>query len=138
MSNQSANKNGLSVSPRAVKTLVLDSINQILEILDTPVSLGIYIRLNSGDLSDLCEVRPSDYLERHKLNLPREVSHCPPFSMDVNRFRLDAQALACVKKLPSDYIPSSVDLREKALQSFLEVERQCEQTNIVFRNRQFD
>lgn len=138
MSNQSANKNGLSVSPRAVKTLVLDSINQILEILDTPVSLGIYIRLNSGDLSDLCEVRPSDYLERHKLNLPCGVSHCPPFSMDVNRFRLDAQALACVKKLSSDYIPSSVDLREKALQSFLEVERQCEQTNIVFRNRQFD
>lgn len=92
------------LGPLGIRPLVQTAIFEMLEAIDTPVSLGVSLRLRS-DMSDLPTVSPHNYLS------PVDYAE-------------DAQALAFVKKLSSEFAPKlNIDLREKAQQSFLELER---------------
>ena len=78
--------------------------------LDTPISLGLEIRLRYGELEQVVRkrVNPLDYND--------ELS-----------FRLDYQAVNFLAKAPLKV--SGVDPQAKAVQSFLESEDSCKQTN---------
>jgi len=78
--------------------------------LDTPISLGLYLRLKYDCLAEvvLKEISPSDYLTPE-------------------RYRLDYQAVSFLRKIPLKI--RGLDPRAKALESFYEAERLCTVTN---------
>lgn len=93
---------------------------QFCEHVNTPVSLGVYLRLKSGIINDLPDVKPGDYLSTRG-RLPWVLSR---------RYFLDKQCEAFIAK--SD-LPSSIDPKEAAFRSFVQSESECSKTNDLFR-----
>ena len=84
--------------------------SHLLESLDTPISLGVLIRLRSGDTEGISRmnVDVSSYI-------------------DPDRYARDAAAVAMLKKF--EKLPSTVDKSAAALTKWWEGERDCYQTN---------
>lgn len=93
-----------------------DSCLDILELLDTPFSLSVYLQIEYN-LTVESDVDPLDYLDAEPL-------------------RRDLQALALIKKNPwfFSHKPRFI-LRDAALRKFLDAEQQNTSTNDRLRNR---
>lgn len=97
------------------REFIIDVALRLYEKLDTPTSLMCYIILNEGDFEQLYDlsVDPQSYL-------------------DVDRFRKDYQAVSFIKKCILD---DSGTRSVKALEKFLEAERECLLTNLELKDR---
>lgn len=98
------------------KVSIRSYAEELFEALDSPVSLGAYLRLKHGEFDQLAEmsIDPLDYA-------------CPA------DFFIDYQAVKAVSKLES--LPTTFDRRGNAIKKFLEAEEQCAQTNARFESR---
>jgi len=90
--------------------------SQYLEHLNTPVSLGVYLRIKHGEWVDLAEKRiyPHDYLDA---------------TSSIDRFRRDYAAVNLLRKFEGLPIKNQ-NLVGKAKESFYAAERQCKLTNM--------
>lgn len=91
----------------------LDMFRALCIGIDTPISLGAYLRLKYGGMSLLLElgIKPSEYAS-------------------ADRFAADYAVVNFLKKLPIS-IPG-VDTRQAAIQSFKQTEAECALTNQIF------
>jgi len=115
---RSAMRNRLANVRNQIRTPRVTSDEEVLEIaqslwsqLDTPLSLGLSLLANAGQIEDLLrvEVQPSRYLDS-----------------DYSLFRDDVQAVAFLKKMP---LKTSIDRSAVAWKKFLDCEELCRQTN---------
>mgnify|MGYP003572706157 FL=1 len=90
---------------------------RFFECLDTPISLGRYLRLKYAEEDPTlwvdmvnAEIRIDDYLEK-----------------DVDKFADDYAAISLLRKSPN--LPTSVDRKQVALNKFFEAEDACRQSN---------
>lgn len=83
------------------------------ETIDTPVSLGLYIRSKAGDFTSIAQIgfEPLNY-------------------NDPERAGLDYQAISVLRK--ADYLKTTIDRREAAKVKFWDSERRCAETNAKF------
>lgn len=83
---------------------------RMCEAIDTPISLGVYLRLKYGEFDQLAEmsVDPLHYL-----------SH--------DRFFLDTQAVSILRKWEN--LPTTFDRERSAIEKFLRSEADCHSTN---------
>lgn len=97
-------------SYKARKGVTLLHASRILEALDTPVSLGVYLRVKYGLWDEVAEkaIHPLEY-------------------NDAQSFDLDLQAVSLLSK--ADFLPTSFDKKKKALDSFRAGEERCRETN---------
>lgn len=93
--------------------LAVDVATQLLEDLNTPTSLGLYIALKHSDIESLVshKVRPEDYLS-------------------ANAFRDDYLAVSFLSKFP--FKGREGVTRRKAVDNFLKAEELCRETNKRF------
>jgi hypothetical protein len=89
---------------------VLKCASLLWESLDTPVTLGLWLRAKYGCWEDVISKRPNP-LDYH----------------DAVRFRSDYVACAFLRKYPG--LPMNVNRKENALVKFFEAERACGLTN---------
>lgn len=89
------------------KTILL----QCLEALQTPIALSLHMQLEHCDTVTLPDVRPADYLS--------------PWA-----FHKDSQAVALFSK--NESVVPSVNLEEKAVEDFYEIERQNKERNLNY------
>lgn len=99
---------------KTVSSDVMSLFQALMQDLNTPVSLGMYLRGKYQEWTDFKEkqVSPHDYLD------------CPT---GIERFRRDYQAVSFLRKFEA--LPVTEDLEEKAIASFYAYERQCYITN---------
>lgn len=97
-----ANKRGLLLEATTTQMLCI--------AIDTPISLGVYLRLKYKEYDQLVNMDIS-----------------PDWYQDHSNFADDYLAVSVLKK--SLYLPLNIDRRQAALDSFWESERQCKDTN---------
>lgn len=110
-----------SVLPFQNFSLLIDSRDEIAfnvalklyESLDTPISLGLWLRLKYGEFLGIAEAKI------HPLQYEDSQAH---------KFELDYQAISFLRKYPN--LPCQIDKEAVALKTFLDCEKQCEETNI--------
>lgn len=92
--------------------IILARASEILEVLDTPVSLGAWLRIKHKAYREIVNmtIDPLHYTER-----------------DEAKFCLDYQAVELLRKFPD--LPTEYDLDKVATSTFFECERQCALTN---------
>lgn len=102
---------------RVVDLSVVRVASRLFQEIDTPVSLGCYLRLVNGEIEQLVSLglRPNDYL-------------------DADSFYLDYQAVSFLKKYQDFKIPG-IDRKRTAAQKFSEAEASCKETNRRFELR---
>lgn len=96
--------------------LVTRTASLLLEDLDTPISLSIYLQLKYEEYDDIAN-RSIDPLSYN----------------DIDLFNKDYQAVSILKKYEG--LPSSINRQEAALKSFIEAEAKCLDTNTKFSTR---
>jgi hypothetical protein len=86
---------------------------QFLRSINTPVALGVFLRLKYGEFSQIAtmSINPGDYTHP-------------------SRFQLDYQAVSGLKK--AAFLETGIDKRKAALDSFLDAEKKCKDTNQRF------
>lgn len=89
--------------------------SRYLEALDTPVALGVYLRVKYGEWEDLasCKVDPQHYLDSTLL---------------AEKFRRDYQAVSLLRKFEG--LPIARDLEKEAVEAFLQCEKHCKVHNL--------
>ena len=98
------------MKPCALPSDVVRTVLQFLEDLDTPISLGLYLRVKAGDWDGVLEVSPD----------PRDYLYGA-------RYAKDAAAAAFVKKLNN--LPTSHDRRSAAIAKWRAGEDACYRSN---------
>lgn len=83
------------------------------ETIDTPVSLGLYLRSRAGDFASLVNF-----------------SFTPTWYNDPVRASLDYQAISVLRK--ADFLDTGIDRRKTAISKFWDSERRCAETNQRF------
>lgn len=98
---------------------VIRVYSRMLEQLDTPISLGIYLQLKHRHFDDVASrsVVPSNYA-------------CP------QQFLKDYQAISGLRK--AAFLKTSFDKRANALKKFWESEKSCTETNLRFDHLMYD
>lgn len=93
---------------------VVDMSRALYADLDTPISLGVYLRQKYGEWDQFLAMRadPANYLDS---------------SLGADRYLRDAQAIELLRKYPS--LPAKVDRKAVAVAGFWSAEKQCYQTN---------
>lgn len=112
-------KTAMSIRPVSKSRTRLDALtyaSNLFIALDTPISLGLYLRLKHREHRQLAEmtINANDYL-------------CP------RSFFLDYQAVKLLSKYPS--LDTGIDTRMVALEKFDWAESKCRETNTRFRMR---
>lgn len=97
---------GRSVTPKQAVSTAL----RLMECIDTPVSLGVYLQLKYGENDDVV---------KRSFN-PRHYN-------DAFSASKDYQALSVLKK--ADFLRTTIDRREAAIVKFWDSERRCAETN---------
>jgi hypothetical protein len=89
---------------------VVRTVSHLLEDLETPISLGVALRLRYGEWDGVAElsVDPRSYL-------------------DANSYARDAAAVGILKKLQE--LPTKIDRRGAAIEKWWQGERRCYLTN---------
>lgn len=82
--------------------------------LDTPVSLGCFLRFKYGEWDQL-------------VSMTADPRNYPDNSTGTDKFRRDYQAVELLRKC--DGLPTTIDTKAVALASFWDAEKQCAQTN---------
>jgi hypothetical protein len=103
---------------------VVRVVSHLLEDLDTPISLGVFLRIRHGEWDGILELNPD----------PRQY-------LDPSSYFRDAAAASILKKLKE--LPGTIDRRDSALQKWRDGEKRCFLTNERLRrytdeNRLFD
>lgn len=93
---------------------VLDLYCQFLEVINTPVALGVYLQLRAGEFDAVAarRIEPRNYT-------------------DWKAFRNDYQAVSGLRK--ADFLRTTVNRREAATVKFWDSEKKCRDTNERFR-----
>lgn len=86
--------------------------------LDTPISLGVYLRQKYGEWDQFLAMRadPAHYIDT---------------SLGADRFLRDTQAIELLRKYPS--LPVRINRKKVAVDGFYTAERQCRRTNDFLR-----
>ena len=106
-------RRGFLVRDRAHQSMML-TIKLLWEDIDTPISLGLYLRMKYGCWQDIAEkrVHPKEYAS-------------------AERFRKDYMAVSLLRKYPG--LPIEVDRKAASLGKFVECEDYCRETNNILR-----
>lgn len=99
------------------KILFRSTVFRLLEDINTPRSLGLFLRLRDGQKPIDVDIKPIEYL-------------------DAARYLEDVQALALIKKNPW-FFDKDNETSARALDKFLEAESRCFITNSYFRYSNF-
>lgn len=91
----------------------VSSALRLMECIDTPVSLGVYLQMKYGCTDDVVKR-----------------SFNPKHYNDAFRASQDYQALSVLKK--ADYLETTIDRRKAAIDKFWDSERRCAETNVRF------
>lgn len=93
---------------------VVDMSRALYADLDTPISLGVYLRQKYGEWDQFLAMRadPAVYIDS---------------SLGADRYLRDAQAIELLRKYPG--LPAKVDRKAVAVAGFWAAEKQCYQTN---------
>lgn len=97
--------------------------NALYESLDTPVSLGAYLRLKYGEFTQLAQMQvpPEGYCGRSVVR---------GFPLTWHRYSDDRQAADFLRKYSK--LPTGINTAEVAEQTFLQCEEMCRNTNMTF------
>lgn len=93
---------------------IVDLSRALYADLDTPVSLGVYLRQKYGEWDQFLAMRadPAHYIDT---------------SLGADRYLRDAQAIELLRKYPS--LPVRIDRKQVAIDGFYAAEKQCKRTN---------
>lgn len=93
---------------------VVDMSRVLYADLDTPISLGVYLRQKYGEWDQFLAMRadPANYIDS---------------SLGADRYLRDAQAIELLRKYPG--LPAGIDRKAVAVAGFWAAEKQCYQTN---------
>lgn len=89
----------------------------LMVAIDTPISLGVYIRLCDCEATGCFDALMSLSINPEDYN-------------DADAFRLDYQAVSGLKK--ASFLPTTLDKRKAALEAFANAEKKCQETNLKF------